>query len=163
MNFTVNDKMLEFGELFLDELGLYADPNGLICDQDNDEAIIVNGKNLIYAGNEDVSINPKTEMLYDPLNNQTLCKQLFGFYADNRAEYPIDGFHSISDNTDKTKGCIAVESDGNIVVESSNYYMDSCKYADLVMRMNGDPNPDLSQFDAPRVVTPKNKKKNFKR
>lgn len=157
--YTIDDKMLKFGELMLDELGLYADTDGTVCDQDNDNPICVNGKTLVYASNPEVSVNRKNEMLFDPLNNPTLGKYLFGFYTEHRADAQIDGFHTMPDLIDKEKGIIRVESDGNIIAESKPYYSDSVKYADAIMRMNGDPDPDLSSFDAPLQVKGKGRKK----
>lgn len=146
--YAVNDKMLKFGELMLDELGLYADPTGLVCDQDNDNPITINGKNLIYMANPEVIVRGRSEMMFDPLNNPSLGKYLFGFYSNHRTNENIDGFHTIPDLQDKSKGSIRVESGGEVIAESGAYYSDALKYADVIMRMNGDPNPDLSMYDS---------------
>ena len=155
--YTINDKMLKFGELMLDELGLYADTNGTVCDQDNDNPICVNGKTLVYAANPEVTVNRKNEMLFDPLNNPTLGKYLFGFYAEHRSDIQIDGFHTMPDLAYKDKGVVRVESGDNIIAESGAYYNDSVKYADAIMRMNGNDSPDLSSYDSP--LQSKSKKK----
>lgn len=147
--YTIDDKMLKFGELMMDELGLYADPTGLVCDQDNDNPICINGKNLIYASNPGVTVDKRSEVLFDPLNNPTIGRYLFGFYAEHRCDTPIGGFSTMPDLNNKDKGIIRVETNEEILVETSPYYSDSCKYADAIMRLNGDDNPDLSKFDGP--------------
>lgn len=157
--YTIDDRMLRFGELMLDELGLYADADGVVCDQDNDNPICVNGRTLKYIANEEVSINRNNEMLFDPLNNPTLGKYLFGFYTEHRMDSPVDGFHTMPDLDNKEKGIIRVESDGNIIAESKPYYSDSVKYADVIMRINGDSNPDLSDYDNPIQQKSKPKRK----
>lgn len=144
----VDRKMLEFGELMMDELGLYADASGVVCDQDNDAPISINGKTLIYPSNPEVSLNKRNDMLFDPLNNPSLGKHLFGFYAEYRAEQDIDSFYSMPGIDIKDKGIVRAEADDKIIAESGNYFNDSVRYCDLIMRMNGDDNPNLEKFDS---------------
>lgn len=144
----VDKNMLEFGELMMDELGLYADASGVVCDQDNDAPISINGKTLIYPANPEVTINKRSDMLFDPLNNPSLGKHLFGFFAEYRAEQRIDSFYTMPGIDIKDKGIIRAEADDAVVAESGNYYNDSVRYCDLIMRMNGDDNPDLNRFDS---------------
>lgn len=141
----------------LDELGLYTDIDGVVCDQDNDSPICLNGKTLIYTDDPDNMVNRRNEMLFDPLNNPTLGKYLFGFYAEHRSDVTVDGFHTMPDLVCKDKGIVRVESGDAIIAESKPYYNDSVKYADAIMRMNGNDSPDLSSYDAP--LKPKSKKK----
>lgn len=149
MTYTkVDKKMLEFGELMMDELGLYADPSGVVCDQENDAPISINGKTLIYPANPEVTINKRSDMLFDPLNNPSLGKHLFGFYAECRSEEKIESFYAMPGIGIKDKGIIRAEANDTVVAESGNYYNDSVKYCDLIMRMNGDDHPNLDRFDS---------------
>lgn len=155
--YTIDDKMLQFGELMMDEIGLYADPTGLVCDQDNDNPICVNGKNLIYASNPNIQVR-RNELLFDPLNNPNLGRYLFGFYAEHRSDTPIGGFQTMPDLNNKEKGTIRVESNEQVILETSSYYNDSLKYADAIMKLNGIENPDLSKYDGPIKNTKKKRR-----
>ena len=144
-----NEKSINFGELMLDELGLYNDQDGLVYDQETDSPIRMNGKNLVYPYIPEVTINKRTDMLFDPLNNPTLSKYLLGFYIDNRMSEEVSQFFTRQDTLDKDKSAVVLKSGDTVVVESGVYYSDQIKYADAIMRMNGDPNPNLSEYDAP--------------
>ena len=148
MPYTIDEKMLKFGELMMDELGLYADPSGLVCDQETDAPVSINGKQLVYPANPEVTINKRSDMLFDPLSNPSLSKHLFGFYAEHRSDEDIESFYGMPGVDIKDKGIIRVQSNDKVIAESGNYYNDSVRYCDLIMRMNGDDNPDLEIFDS---------------
>lgn len=144
-----NEKSINFGGMIIDELGLYADQDGLIYNQEDDSPLMMNGKNLVYQYTPEVVIDRRTDMVFDPLNNPTLSKYLLGFYIDNRMDQEVSQFFSIQDTADKNKSAVVLKSGDEVVVESGTYYSDQIKYADAIMRMNGNPNPDLSEYDAP--------------
>lgn len=147
-NTKVDKKMLKFGEIMMDELGLYASADGVVCDQDNDSPISINGKTLIYPSNPEVTINKRNDILFDPLNNPSLSKHLFGFYVECRSEAKVDSFYSMPGLDIKDKGIIRAEANDEVVAESGSYYNDAVKYCDIIMRMNGEESPNLNKFDS---------------
>lgn len=152
--------VIDFGELVMDEIGLYADPNGRVVDQQTDTALQIKGKNLKFPIDESVKIG-RNEIEFDPLNNQTLANSLFGFYLSNRfnedgSKY-ISSYATVADNANKAKGTLEVKVGPEVMV-SGEYYRDSVKYVDMIMRMNGDSNANLNRFDMPMIDKKKGKK-----
>ena len=45
------------------------------------------------------------------------------------------------------------------VMISKDYKREQCKYADLILQINGDEDPNLSEFDIPKVKESVKKKK----
>lgn len=158
MNNKTNENSVKFGELVMDEMGLYVDPYGNVVDQQTDAALQIKGKHLKFVSEGDVSLS-RDEMVFDPLNNQTLANNLFGYYINNR--YNESGNNYVSTYAtvaaEGGKGTVEVKVDGNTLA-SGKYYTDSVKYADIMMRMNGSDEVDLSEYDK-KPVLPKNKSK----
>lgn len=140
------EQQAEFGALMIDELGFYTDMYGRVIDQENDSVVSNRGRVLRYLpdGNQYVG---KNEMLFDPLNNQMLANSLFSYYINNRYSGYVSMFNTVA--SDNGKGTVNVHVDNDQVLQSGEYYIDSLKYADMIMRMNGNDNPDLSAFDDP--------------
>lgn len=158
MNKT-NENSIKFGELVMDEIGLYVDPYGNVLDQQTDTALQIKGKNLKFVTDNAVSV-AKDEIVFDPLNNQTLANNLFGYYINNR--YNENGNKYVSNYSTVPagdgKGTVEVKVDGSTLA-SGKYYADSVKYADMMMRMNGAETVDLSDYDKKPVLTKKKAKR----
>lgn len=144
-----NPNPIQFGELFMEEMGLYIDPYGRVVDQQTDSLLQVKGKCLRFPLDGSVRLS-KGEMEFDPLNNQTLANNLFGFYIQNRlsdnGNVYVSNYCTVASPDDKDKGILEVKTETG-TIKSGEYYRDSLKYADMMMRMNGTPNIDLSAFD----------------
>lgn len=144
-----NPNPIQFGELFMEEMGLYIDPYGRVVDQQTDSLLQVKGKSLRFPLDGSVRLS-KGEMEFDPLNNQTLANNLFGFYIQNRlsdnGNVYVSNYCTVASPDDKDKGILEVKTETG-TIKSGEYYRDSLKYADMMMRMNGTPNVDLSEFD----------------
>lgn len=155
----VNKDPVAFGELMMDEIGLYVDPYGRVVDQQTDSALQIKGKNLKFSVDGSINIG-KNEMEFDPLNNQTLANNLFGYYINNRfnenGNNYVSNYSTVASNEDKSKGSLEVKVDGRVMT-SGEYYLDSLKYADMMIRMNGSPEVDLSEYD--KAPIPKKNKK----
>lgn len=135
----------EFGALMLDELGFYTDMDGRVIDQETDSVVGIKGKTLRYVP-EDQYIS-RNEMLFDPLNNQMLANNLFSYYINNRYDGYVSIYNTAQSPSNNGKGTVNVHTEGDTILQSGEYYMDSLKYADMIMRMNGNTSPDLSVFD----------------
>lgn len=161
MSNTFVPNPLEFGELIMEEMGLYIDPMGRVIDQQTDSLLQVKGKNLKFPIDGETRLG-RQEMEFDPLNNQTLANNLFGYYIQTRLNENGDNYVSnyctIANSDDKEKGVLEVKVGGDVMT-SGEYYRDSLKYADMMMRMNGSDYVDLSSYDQKPVP----KKKNTKR
>lgn len=140
---------IAFGELMMDEIGLYVDPYGRVVDQETNAALQIKGKGLKFSVDGSVNVG-KNEMVFDPLNNQALANNLFGYYLNNRfnenGNNYVSNYCTVASNNDKTKGSLEVKTNEK-VMSSGEYYLDSLKYADMVMQMNGSSSIDLSEFD----------------
>ena len=140
------EQQAEFGALMIDELGFYTDMYGKVSDQENDSIVSNRGRVLRYLPDGGQCVG-KNEMLFDPLNNQMLANSLFSYYINNRYNGYVSMFNTVVSNGGK--GTVNVHVDNNQVLQSGEYYTDSLKYADMIMRMNGNDSPDLSSFDDP--------------
>lgn len=144
-----NPNPIEFGEMIMEEMGLYIDPLGRVVDQQTDSVLQVKGKNLKFPINGDVRVG-RQEMEFDPLNNQTLANTLFGYYIQNRlnenGQNYVSTYCTVANPNDKDRGVLEVKV-GDSTMTSGEYYKDSLKYADMMMRMNGTSEVDLSEFD----------------
>lgn len=141
-------QVVAFGEMAMEELGLYADPNGRILDQQTDELLQIKGKTLKFVNDPAIRLE-RGEMEFDPLNNQTLANNLFGFYIDRRynesGDRYVSNYATVADQQNKNMGVLQVKSEEGTIV-SNPYYMDSLKYMDMIKRMNGE-EANLAEFD----------------
>lgn len=152
-------KNMQFADIMLEEVGLYRDIDGTIMDQETDSPITLNGKTLVYPFDQVNNIDFRTSTAFDPLDNPSLSRYMFGYFLDQHIEGSVDGFHTIPDKETKDKSTIVVESAGTRLVESGSYYSDPVKYVDAMMRLNGMDNPDLTSFDGPIERKQKRRKK----
>lgn len=140
---------IKFGELFLDEMGLYTDPYGTVIDQETDNALQIKGKTLKFVAEDDAVYLRKNEMLFDPLHNQSLANTLFGYFINNRYSDNnyVRSYYNVANDENRQQGAVEVKI-GDSIMRSGTYYMDSVKYADVMMRINNNDNVDLSDYDS---------------
>lgn len=138
----------EINEIIMNEMGLDIGLESRIYDQDTMRPIELNGMKVmapgVYGGKQSVE--------FDPYNNRKQMSYLFSYYTKKYAEengkevvasYEVDGSNG--------KGRIECRLDDNEIISSGAYTRDTLKYADMVMRMNGDLNPSetISKYDIP--------------
>lgn len=135
------------------EMGLGVDSNFNLIDQDFGTQIFFNSKNVkVIVNGVQPQLNMKTDILFDPLNNVQLMRNLFQYYIKKLESegtvftvyYPVQGH---------IQGQAKVEiKDTQLMPYSSKYYFNEClRYIDLIMVLNEDENVDLTMFDA-RIV-----------
>lgn len=135
------------------EMGLGVDSNFNLIDQDFGTQIFFNAKNVkVIVNGVQPQLNKRTDILFDPINNVQLMRNLFQYYIKKletegsvfTVYYPVQG---------STPGQAKVEiKDTQLIPYSSKYYFNEClRYIDLIMVLNEDENVDLSMFDA-RIV-----------
>ena len=146
--------------LIMREVGLEVGPGGRICDQDSGMPIKIYGMEVVaqgvYAGKQAIE--------FDPYNNRRMMGYIFNYFIDKQYEetgVEVIAYYNKDDNP--SGGKIECKLDDNTVLTSAQYTRDTLKYTDIIMRLNGENNPNLEQYDLPMtketVVIPIKKKR----
>ena len=163
----MNAEDKKINSIIMNELGFEPTENGFIRDQDTGNDIKINGVTLVAPG---LGANRKNkEMEFDPYNNKKMMGQLFGYFLDkvsDESDEEIVSFYDINTNTDKSK--IECKKSDNSTITSGEYKKDSLKYVDIIMRLNGETNPEdyLREYDKvnqPTVISKKSASKGAKK
>ena len=144
----MNEFDKEVNTLIMREVGLEVGPGGKICDQDTGMPIRINGKEVVAPGGYVV----KSAIEFDPYNNRKQMGQIFNYFINKQYEEggkEVLTYYSKDDTPDGGK--IECKLEDNTTITSAQYTRDTLKYADIIMRLNGENNPDLSQYDIPMV------------
>lgn len=138
----------EINEIIMNEMGLDIGLESRIYDQDTMRPIEVNGMKVmapgVYGGKQSVE--------FDPYNNRKQMSYLFSYYTKKFAEEngkEVIASYAVDD--DNGKGKIECRLENNEIISSGSYQRDTLKYADMIMKMNGDPNPSqtIAKYDVP--------------
>lgn len=137
-----------FNQMIMQEVGLEMGPKNRLYDQDTGDLVKIEGKDLLPPG-----VQPtKDAQEFDPYNSYRMMTQIFSYYTDKLAstgEAPdFSVFYTIDAGKGKKK--LEVRNDDEVIT-STAYVRDTCAYADIIMRLNGDDNPDLKEFDIPKA------------
>lgn len=130
----------------MQEIGLEVDKYGRVIDQDTNGIVQYRGKIMKIQKDENTYIGRK-DIRFDPANDQKMMNHLFGYYVDklqNSGEQYVSAYYPVSNSG---KSAVEVKGDNNII-KSKYYNNSSLGYVDAIMRLNGDDNVDLSQFDS---------------
>lgn len=137
-----------FNTLMLQEMGLEIDKRGNVVDQDT-------GTNLQFKGKAiKIGCTEKNEVEYNPIDNPNLMNALFNYYVDkvNREEDRYISVYYPSSKDKTEKGSIELRV-GNETIKSDNFYNDSIKYGDLVLKLNGSAiKSDFTELDQEPIV-----------
>ena len=148
---------IDFNEMMMREIGLETN-NFNIVDQDTGCNINYEGKQLIAPK----CTYSKNQQILDLYNDSKMMHQMFTYFTDklyNQGEIP--DYNSIYNIDNKNgKGKIELKSDTEKIV-SGEYLREECKYADLILRINGETNPEniLKPFDIPKSKKPYSKER----
>lgn len=134
-------------ELLMKEIGLDVGQRMRLIDQDT-------GVPLTYKGKDIVSPNalPNNNVIvFDCYNSTALMQKMFGYYTK---KYEDDNGISLDrtymSDTSDGKCTISITDSENNTITSSPYQRDTLRYMDLIMRLNGDDNPNLEKYDIPK-------------
>lgn len=136
------------------ELGLDFLQNGEIYDQDYNNILKFNGKSLKVPINGRLSINPKYEIEFNPLNNPKLMGRLFEYYLQKLNQ--VDGryiliYYYVSDPI--VNGRMAIEvKEGDTVYRSKYYYNECLRLLDIILTLGGYTNIDYTIYDERRIL-----------
>ena len=142
-----NEVKNSVNQILFDEMGLEIGPRYRVFDQDT-------GQQLKFIGMDIVAprcLGGKTSVAFDPYGNRKLMTQLFGYFLNKyESEEDVDvlSYYTV-DGTTPDKSCIACKMSDNTVVKSGEYRREVVRITDLIMRLNGATDVDLSQYDLP--------------
>ena len=155
----MNDFDKEVNTLIMREVGFEVGPGRRIYDQDSGMPIKINGMEVVAPG----SYSNRQFVEFDPYNNRRLMGHVFNYYINK--QYEESGREVLTYyNKDDTPagGKVECRLDDNTIITSNQYTRDTLKYVDIMMRLNGEENPNLEQYDVPMIketVKPVSKKK----
>ena len=143
----MDDLSLKFNNLMIQEMGFEIGPNKRLYDQDTGMMLHLDGKQLVAPG----CVSGKEVQEFDPYNSTKMMSQLFSYYTDKLVQNGESTEYNVIYNVDigNGRGRIEMRNDEDII-KSALYTRDQCKYADLILRLNGDENPNLKEFDIPK-------------
>lgn len=137
----------------MEEMGLEEGDRRRIIDQDTGVLYQMKGKDIVSPGSQ----GGKMAIEFDPINNTRMMSFMFGNFIDKLVEDdtipPVTGYYiSNHDKEKKVRASVTFEDNTSL---SSNYYInETSAYADLVLRLNGEENPDMSEYDIDRRKIP---------
>ena len=133
-------------KIIMNEIGLTVDSQSRVMDQDTREHLQFRSKNMKYSSQNQVTLGNK-DMVFDPASNKNVMSSLFDYYA-NKIQNEEDGKYvsMYNEKVDGDKSSLEVRVDGETII-SGQYHNDSLKYVDAIMRLNGNKNVDLSDYD----------------
>lgn len=152
----------KFNNLMLSEMGLEVGAQRRLYDQDTGDALQFEGKNLYAPGH--TPPHPDCQE-FDPYNSYKMMYQMFSYYTAKLADAGEIPEYSVIYNTDASNGKGRVEIKNNTdKITSDAYQRDQCRYADLILRINGeeDPMSILKEFDIPKAKDSVKKNSNKK-
>lgn len=151
---------LEINMRLMEEMGLEEGDRRRVIDQDTGLLYQMKGKDLVTPGSQ----GGKSATEFDPINNTKMMSYMFGAFLEKlEEEESIAGVRNYHMNPPDSKGRIrgTVSFDDGTSVSSGLYKNETTCYADLVLRLNGEENINLSKYDIDRskakqaVVAPK--------
>ena len=140
---------MEFNFLMMEEMGLEEGERRRVVDQDTGQQYAMRGKDIVCPGNQ----GGKSAIELDLTNNR-MMGYMFGRFIDKAViEESIEPVTGYAIKTDPMSGLVKAELtfDNNSRMVSKEYIRESMAYAELVLRLNGEDNPDLHKYDKPYV------------
>ena len=160
---TIN-KLEDLVFALINEIGLVILPNGVVMDDDNGIEIRYEGKSIIASINPNRPAIP-TDMfvIFDPVFDGRLMNIMMGYYLQKSAymgtfnadsfyeEVEETPFYAKNDNIRTRRSRIAVVASTNGVRKtyySNYYYQKGLKFSDIILKLGGYSDIDLSKFDS---------------
>lgn len=132
--------MDELKKLLMEEIGLGVDTMGNVIDQDTMQTIKFRNKNL----KNDMSKGfRKYDVIFNPQNNLRQMESLFK-YATTKDDIEVLSYGN-SQNKDGSYTCIVTTNTETL--ESQNYNNPSLGYIENILKLYGETDIDLKQYD----------------
>jgi len=155
----------------MEEMGYEEGDRKRIYDQDSGCMCAFKGKDIVSPG----TAPGKQTVEFDPVNNPRMMNLLFGGFINKLQEEesipPVSSYFMKQDANGKNIATVVMEDSSQIT--SAPYLNETLAYTDLVLRLNGEEEVDLQEYDidrrkapesvvAPKKTTKKASKKNGK-
>ena len=139
---------IEISRKIFRAIGLDVDNANKVIDQDTCRPIEFKGKCIKFTSDPDKNLLlAKNDILFDPINNTKLMSNLFGYYLTKLEEMENTVFNSYYVKSGN-EGRTALELKNESGTITSNYYNnDSIKYMDMILRLNGESDINLNEYD----------------
>ena len=155
----MEDKDIEINTRLMEEFGLEQGTRRRIYDHETGDIRLMKGKEIVAPG----AIPGKNTLEFDPINNTRMMNFFFGFYIQAMEEEDLLGGSVMSYSVipskapGKIKAVLKINpDDGSPIKEISSkpYKNETSCMADLVCRINGDTEVDMSEYDIDRRKNP---------
>ena len=155
----MEDKDIEINTRLMEEFGLEQGTRRRIYDHETGDIRLMKGKEIVAPG----AIPGKNTLEFDPINNTRMMNFFFGSYIQAMEEEDLLGgsvmSYSVipSKSPGKIKAVLKINpEDGSPIKEISSrpYKNETSCMADLVCRINGDDDVDMSEYDIDRRKNP---------
>ena len=155
----MEDKDIEINTRLMEEFGLEQGIRRRIYDHETGDIRLMKGKEIVAPG----AIPGKNTLEFDPINNTRMMNFFFGSYIQAMEEEDLLGGSVMSYSVipskapGKIKAVLKINpDDGSPIKEISSkpYKNETSCMADLVCRINGDDNVDMSEYDIDRRKNP---------
>lgn len=155
----MEDKDIEINTRLMEEFGLEQGIRRRIYDHETGDIRLMKGKEIVAPG----AIPGKNTLEFDPINNTRMMNFFFGSYIQAMEEEDLLGgsvmSYSVipSKSPGKIKAVLKINpEDGSPIKEISSkpYKNETSCMADLVCRINGDDDVDMSEYDIDRRKNP---------
>lgn len=156
----MDELSFRFNTMIMQEIGLEVGDRQRLYDQDTGNLIQFDGKDLVAPG----ASSGREAHEFDPYNSTRLMAQMFSYYADKLNQSGEIPEYNVIYNVDlgQGRGRVEMRNDSD-KMSSAVYQRDQCKYADLILQLNGEPTPDLKEFDIPKTKETVKRKKPAKK
>ena len=155
----MEDKDIEINTRLMEEFGLEQGTRRRIYDHETGDIRLMKGKEIVAPG----AIPGKNTLEFDPINNTRMMNFFFGSYIQAMEEEDLLGGSVMSYSVipskapGKIKAVLKINpEDGSPIKEISSkpYKNETSCMADLVCRINGDDDVDMSEYDIDRRKNP---------
>ena len=155
----MEDKDIEINTRLMEEFGLEQGTRRRIYDHETGDIRLMKGKEIVAPG----AIPGKNTLEFDPINNTRMMNFFFGSYIQAMEEENLLGGSVMSYSVipskapGKIKAVLKINpDDGSPIKEISSkpYKNETSCMADLVCRINGDTEVDMSEYDIDRRKNP---------
>lgn len=159
----MENRDIEINQRLMNEFGFEPGYKKRVYMKETGTQCLINGKEMVVPG----AIPGRNAIEFDPINSNWLINVLFGFYTDKLCEQGVINdvlaYYTTSSSTPgKIKAVIkTVDDDGSVKeIASKPYKNETSCYADLVCRINGDKNVDMTPYDIDRKKPAQPKQQN---
>lgn len=143
----MDQKDIEINFRLMEEMGLEEGPRRRIIDQDSGAQYQFKGRDIVAPG----AIPGKTSLELDLLGNNRMMNFMFGQFIEKLQEDeeipPVASYYTMQDNG-KIRAAISMTD--QTTIQSKSYNNETTCFADLILRLNGEEDVDLDEFDYER-------------